>query len=156
MLTPLHSQSSPLGHSGPHARSSRGSAVSALLSYGSTPTGTALLVPKTEELSPVQLYSTDRSNLTGILLNALKHFSVTTSRFFQMQSEIMSSSDWWMRTWLLSYMSLRHLNADNTWMIFGFFFDVLIKWRWKNEMRGSLFFKFEWSHVYCIIQKRKI
>ncbi|XP_034008136.1 carbohydrate-responsive element-binding protein-like isoform X4 [Trematomus bernacchii] len=64
MLTPLHSQSSPLGHSGPHARSSRGSAVSALLSYGSTPTGTALLVPKTEELSPVQLYSTDRSNLT--------------------------------------------------------------------------------------------
>ncbi|KAL3042395.1 hypothetical protein OYC64_020355 [Pagothenia borchgrevinki] len=64
MLTPLHSQSSPLGHSGPHARSSRGSAVSALLSYGSTPTGTALLVPKTEELSPVQLYSTDRSSLT--------------------------------------------------------------------------------------------
>ncbi|KAK5888000.1 hypothetical protein CesoFtcFv8_016544 [Champsocephalus esox] len=64
MLTPLHSQSSALGHSGPHARSSRGSAVSALLSYGSTPTGTALLVPKTEELSPVQLYSTDRSSLT--------------------------------------------------------------------------------------------
>ncbi|KAI4814721.1 hypothetical protein KUCAC02_003900 [Chaenocephalus aceratus] len=64
MLTPLHSQSSPLGHSGPHARSSRGSAVSALLSYGSTPTGPALLVPKTEELSPVQLYSTDRSSLT--------------------------------------------------------------------------------------------
>ncbi|XP_063750848.1 carbohydrate-responsive element-binding protein-like isoform X2 [Eleginops maclovinus] len=64
MLTPLHSQSAPLSHSGPHGSTSRGSTVSALLSHGSTPTGTALLIPKTEKLSPVQLYSTDRSSLT--------------------------------------------------------------------------------------------
>uniref|UniRef100_A0A671TR49 Carbohydrate-responsive element-binding protein-like n=1 Tax=Sparus aurata TaxID=8175 RepID=A0A671TR49_SPAAU len=44
---------------------SRGSAVSALLTHGSTHTGNTLLVPKTEKLSPVQLYSTDRSSLTG-------------------------------------------------------------------------------------------
>ncbi|XP_037604713.1 carbohydrate-responsive element-binding protein-like [Sebastes umbrosus] len=64
VLTPLHSQSATLGHSGPHASTSRGSAVSALLSHGSTHTGTTLLIPKTEELSPVQLYGTDRSSLT--------------------------------------------------------------------------------------------
>ncbi|KAF1378882.1 hypothetical protein PFLUV_G00195110 [Perca fluviatilis] len=63
-LTPLHSQSAPLGHSGPHVSTSRGSAVSALLSHGSAYTGTALLIPKTEKLSPVQLYGTDRSSLT--------------------------------------------------------------------------------------------
>uniref|UniRef100_A0AAX7V894 BHLH domain-containing protein n=1 Tax=Astatotilapia calliptera TaxID=8154 RepID=A0AAX7V894_ASTCA len=43
VLTPLQSQSATLGHN----------------------TGTTLLVPKTEKLSPVQLYSTDRSSLTG-------------------------------------------------------------------------------------------
>uniref|UniRef100_A0A671TT81 Carbohydrate-responsive element-binding protein-like n=1 Tax=Sparus aurata TaxID=8175 RepID=A0A671TT81_SPAAU len=64
VLTPLHSQSATLGHSGPHASTSRGSAVSALLTHGSTHTGNTLLVPKTEKLSPVQLYSTDRSSLT--------------------------------------------------------------------------------------------
>ncbi|XP_029303183.1 carbohydrate-responsive element-binding protein isoform X2 [Cottoperca gobio] len=65
VLTPLHSQSATLGHSGPHASTSRSSAVSALLSHGSTHTGTALLIPKTEKLSPAQPYSTDRSSLTG-------------------------------------------------------------------------------------------
>ncbi|XP_036975419.1 carbohydrate-responsive element-binding protein-like isoform X2 [Acanthopagrus latus] len=64
VLTPLHSQSATLGHSGPHASTSRGSAVSALLTHGSAHTGTTLLIPKTEKLSPVQLYSTDRSSLT--------------------------------------------------------------------------------------------
>lgn len=64
VLTPLHSQSATLGHSGPHASTSRGSAVSALLSHGSTHTGTTLLIPKTEKLSPVQVYGTDRSSLT--------------------------------------------------------------------------------------------
>ncbi|XP_076607574.1 carbohydrate-responsive element-binding protein [Chaetodon auriga] len=64
VLTPLHSQSATLVHSGPHASTSRGSAVSALLTHGSTHTGTTLLVPKTEKLSPVQLYGTDRSSLT--------------------------------------------------------------------------------------------
>ncbi|XP_019109918.1 carbohydrate-responsive element-binding protein isoform X2 [Larimichthys crocea] len=64
VVIPLHSQSATLGHSGPHASTSRGSAVSALLSHDSTPTGTTLLIPKTEKLSPVQLYSTDRSSLT--------------------------------------------------------------------------------------------
>ncbi|XP_068187310.1 carbohydrate-responsive element-binding protein isoform X2 [Antennarius striatus] len=64
VLTTLHSQSATLGHNGPHASTSRGSAVSALLTHGSTQTSSALLVPKTEKLSPVQLYGTDRSSLT--------------------------------------------------------------------------------------------
>ncbi|XP_047462157.1 carbohydrate-responsive element-binding protein-like [Mugil cephalus] len=64
VLTPLHSQTATLGHSGPHASTSRGSAVSALLTHGSTHTSTTLLVPKTEKLSPVQLYGTDRSSLS--------------------------------------------------------------------------------------------
>ncbi|XP_068456840.1 carbohydrate-responsive element-binding protein [Clinocottus analis] len=50
-LTPLHSQT------GPHA--------GALLAHGSaTHAGSTLLVPKTEKLSPVQLYGADRSSLT--------------------------------------------------------------------------------------------
>ncbi|XP_028277099.1 carbohydrate-responsive element-binding protein isoform X2 [Parambassis ranga] len=64
MLTPLHSQSATLGHSGPHASTSRGSAVSALLTHGSAHTSPTLLIPKTEKLSPVQLYGTDRSSLS--------------------------------------------------------------------------------------------
>ncbi|XP_059207467.1 carbohydrate-responsive element-binding protein-like isoform X2 [Centropristis striata] len=64
VMTTLHSQSATLGHSGPHASTSRGSAVSALLTHGSTHTGTALLIPKTEKLSPVQLYGSDRNSLT--------------------------------------------------------------------------------------------
>lgn len=63
-MTPLHSQSANLGHSGPHTSTSRGSAVSALLTHGSTHTNTALLIPKTEKLSPVHLYGTDRNSLT--------------------------------------------------------------------------------------------
>ncbi|XP_014903137.1 carbohydrate-responsive element-binding protein isoform X1 [Poecilia latipinna] len=54
----------PLGHSAPRASTSRGSAVSALLTHGSTNSAAALLVPKTEKLSPVPLYATDRSSLT--------------------------------------------------------------------------------------------
>uniref|UniRef100_A0A4W6EJL9 MLX interacting protein like n=1 Tax=Lates calcarifer TaxID=8187 RepID=A0A4W6EJL9_LATCA len=38
--------------------------LSALLTHGSTHTSTTLLIPKTEKLSPVQLYGTDRSSLT--------------------------------------------------------------------------------------------
>ncbi|XP_030602161.1 carbohydrate-responsive element-binding protein isoform X2 [Archocentrus centrarchus] len=64
VLTPLQSQSTTPGCSGPHTSTSRGSAVSALLTHGTSDTGTTLLVPKTEKLSPVQLYSTDRSSLT--------------------------------------------------------------------------------------------
>ncbi|XP_040005787.1 carbohydrate-responsive element-binding protein-like isoform X2 [Xiphias gladius] len=67
VLTPLHSQSSTQGHSGPHASTSRGLAVPPLLTQGSPHTHTksaTLLIPKTEKLSPVQLYSTDRSNST--------------------------------------------------------------------------------------------
>ncbi|XP_054481151.1 carbohydrate-responsive element-binding protein-like isoform X2 [Anoplopoma fimbria] len=65
VLTPLHSQSAPLGHSAPHASTSRGLAVSALLTHSSnTHTGSTLLIPKTEKLSPVQLYGADRSSLT--------------------------------------------------------------------------------------------
>uniref|UniRef100_A0A3B5LH29 MLX interacting protein like n=1 Tax=Xiphophorus couchianus TaxID=32473 RepID=A0A3B5LH29_9TELE len=54
----------PLGHSGPRVSTSRGSAVSALLTHGSTNSTAALLIPKTEKLSPVPLYATDRSSLT--------------------------------------------------------------------------------------------
>ncbi|XP_054899379.1 carbohydrate-responsive element-binding protein-like isoform X1 [Poeciliopsis prolifica] len=54
----------PLGLSGPRASTSRGSAVSALLTHGSTNSTAALLIPKTEKLSPVPLYATDRSSLT--------------------------------------------------------------------------------------------
>ncbi|XP_065818954.1 carbohydrate-responsive element-binding protein-like isoform X2 [Labrus bergylta] len=64
VLTPLHSHSAPLGHSGPHTSTSRGSAVSALVTQGATHTNTTLLIPKTEKLSPVQLYGTDRNSLT--------------------------------------------------------------------------------------------
>ncbi|KAM9847031.1 carbohydrate-responsive element-binding protein [Aulostomus maculatus] len=54
-----------LSHSRPHASSSRGTAVSALLTHSSTQhQGTTLLVPKTEKLSPVHLYSSERSSLT--------------------------------------------------------------------------------------------
>ncbi|XP_068600939.1 carbohydrate-responsive element-binding protein [Brachionichthys hirsutus] len=52
-----------LGHNGPHASTSRGSAVSALLTHGSTQASSALLIPKTENQSPVQLRGTDVSSL---------------------------------------------------------------------------------------------
>lgn len=65
VLTPLHSQNATLYHTGPLASTSRGSAVSALLTHSSSNTNTTLLIPKTEKLSPVQLYSTDRGSLTG-------------------------------------------------------------------------------------------
>ncbi|XP_037543521.1 carbohydrate-responsive element-binding protein-like isoform X2 [Nematolebias whitei] len=63
-VTPLHGHGAALGHSGPHAGTSRGSAVSALLTHSSTNTSTTLRIPKTEKLSPVQLYDTDRSSMT--------------------------------------------------------------------------------------------
>ncbi|XP_061596111.1 carbohydrate-responsive element-binding protein-like isoform X2 [Cololabis saira] len=63
-LTSLHSQNPAVVHGGPAVGPSRGSAVSALLTRGSTHNGTTLLVPKTEKLSPVQLYGADRSNLS--------------------------------------------------------------------------------------------
>lgn len=55
-MTPLHSQSASLGHSGGHISTSRGSAAPTLFTQGSTHTGTSLLIPKTEKLSPVHLY----------------------------------------------------------------------------------------------------
>ncbi|KAM9728060.1 carbohydrate-responsive element-binding protein isoform 3-T3 [Menidia menidia] len=63
MLTPLPGQSAPLRHSTDHPSSARGPSVSSLLSHGPTHPSTTLLVPKTEKLSPVQLYATDRSSL---------------------------------------------------------------------------------------------
>nr|XP_040036984.1 carbohydrate-responsive element-binding protein-like isoform X2 [Gasterosteus aculeatus aculeatus] len=64
-LTPLHSHSSPLGHSTSRVSSSRSLAVSSLLTRGSSAqTGSSLLIPKTEKLSPVQLCGADRSSLT--------------------------------------------------------------------------------------------
>ncbi|KAF7206597.1 carbohydrate-responsive element-binding protein isoform X2 [Nothobranchius furzeri] len=64
VVAPLQGQSAALGHSEPHASTSRGSAVSALLTHSSTNTDTALLIPKTEKLSPVQLHVSDRSSVT--------------------------------------------------------------------------------------------
>ncbi|XP_075958535.1 carbohydrate-responsive element-binding protein [Anarhichas minor] len=65
LLTPPHCQSAPLGHSGPQASTSRGLAVSAPLTHGSsTNIGSTLLIPKTEKISPVQLYGAERSSLT--------------------------------------------------------------------------------------------
>ncbi|KAM6970618.1 carbohydrate-responsive element-binding protein [Aplochiton taeniatus] len=55
---------SSLRHSGPHASSSRGSDMSTLLTQGPSHTNTPLLIPKTEKLSPVQIYGPDRSSLT--------------------------------------------------------------------------------------------
>ncbi|KAM9332187.1 carbohydrate-responsive element-binding protein isoform 3-T3 [Pholidichthys leucotaenia] len=66
----LQPQSAPAGHTGACSSTSTGSAVSALLTHKPANTGTALLVPKTEKLSPVQLYSADRSSLT---VNFLAH-----------------------------------------------------------------------------------
>ncbi|XP_061608113.1 carbohydrate-responsive element-binding protein-like isoform X2 [Phyllopteryx taeniolatus] len=62
VLPVLRNQSSAQGH----RQSSTGSAASALLSDDTAHTSAAgLLIPKTEKLSPVQLYGTDRSSLTG-------------------------------------------------------------------------------------------
>ncbi|KAM8900019.1 carbohydrate-responsive element-binding protein isoform 2-T2 [Spinachia spinachia] len=67
-LTPLHSHSSPLGHSTPQVSTSRSLAVASLLTCGSPGhTGSSLLIPKTEKLSPIQLYGADRSSLTVYL-----------------------------------------------------------------------------------------
>lgn len=64
VLTPLQGQSAVLAH----GAASTGTTVSALLNHSSahdsTHTSTALLIPKTEKLSPVQLYSSERSSLT--------------------------------------------------------------------------------------------
>ncbi|KAM4546108.1 carbohydrate-responsive element-binding protein isoform 1-T1 [Odontesthes bonariensis] len=63
VLTPLVSQSATRGHSAAHPSTSRDSTVSSLLTHGPPHTGTTLLIPKTEKLSPVQLYGTDRNSL---------------------------------------------------------------------------------------------
>ncbi|XP_012990235.2 carbohydrate-responsive element-binding protein-like [Esox lucius] len=64
LRSPMHCQMSAPGHSGLHASTSRGSVVSVLLTQGSTHTNTALLTPKTEKLSPVQIYGPERTGLT--------------------------------------------------------------------------------------------
>ncbi|XP_034033432.1 carbohydrate-responsive element-binding protein-like isoform X2 [Thalassophryne amazonica] len=61
---PLQSHTESPAHSGPHSSKSRGSALSALLSHRPVHTSTTPLIPKTEKLSPVHLYSTDRAGLT--------------------------------------------------------------------------------------------
>uniref|UniRef100_A0A665U8U1 Carbohydrate-responsive element-binding protein-like n=1 Tax=Echeneis naucrates TaxID=173247 RepID=A0A665U8U1_ECHNA len=72
-LTPLHSQGGTLAWGGPST--SRGLAVSTLLTHGSSHTSSTLLVPKTEKLSPVQLHGTDRSTLT---VNCPEHLGRTS------------------------------------------------------------------------------
>nr|XP_057943750.1 carbohydrate-responsive element-binding protein-like isoform X2 [Doryrhamphus excisus] len=61
LLMPLHNHSSAEGHSGTHGRTSGGSA---LLAHDAAHTSTALLIPKTEKLSPVRLHDTERSRFT--------------------------------------------------------------------------------------------
>ncbi|XP_034462057.1 carbohydrate-responsive element-binding protein-like isoform X3 [Hippoglossus hippoglossus] len=56
--------SATMGHSSPQPSTSRGLGVSTLLTHGSAHTGPNVLIPKNEKLSPVQLYSTDRSSLS--------------------------------------------------------------------------------------------
>ncbi|CAB1316862.1 unnamed protein product [Coregonus sp. 'balchen'] len=58
-LTPVHCQTSTLGRTGLHTGTSHSSAISAFLTQGSTHTNTPLLIPKTEKLSPVQIYDSD-------------------------------------------------------------------------------------------------
>ncbi|XP_062341798.1 carbohydrate-responsive element-binding protein-like isoform X2 [Osmerus eperlanus] len=64
VLPPLHCQTSSRGHAGAQGSMSRGSAVSALLTQGTAHANTPLLIPKTEKLSPVQIYGTERTSLT--------------------------------------------------------------------------------------------
>ncbi|XP_029028648.1 carbohydrate-responsive element-binding protein-like isoform X2 [Betta splendens] len=62
VLTPLHQTNSPAG---PSTITTRGS--SAPLRHSAAHGSATLLIPKTEKLSPVQLYSMDRSSLTAHL-----------------------------------------------------------------------------------------
>ncbi|XP_062261595.1 carbohydrate-responsive element-binding protein-like isoform X3 [Platichthys flesus] len=62
VLTPMHDQSTTMGHSSPQHRTTRGLGVSTLLAHGSAHTGPTMVIPKNEKLSPVQIYSTDRSS----------------------------------------------------------------------------------------------
>ncbi|KAL0994778.1 hypothetical protein UPYG_G00127040 [Umbra pygmaea] len=64
LLTPLHCQTSTLSNSGHHTSTPPSSAVSALLTQGPKRPNTSLVIPKTEKLSPVQVYGTDRTALT--------------------------------------------------------------------------------------------
>ncbi|KAG5844367.1 hypothetical protein ANANG_G00161760 [Anguilla anguilla] len=65
LVPPLHCQTALLPPAEGLAGSSRGSAVSALLTQGPLPSQTPLLIPKTEKLSPVHIYSSDRNSLTA-------------------------------------------------------------------------------------------
>lgn len=69
-MTPMNSLRAALTHP-----SGSDSAVSALLTHGAAHSGAALLIPKTEKLSPVQLYSTDRSSLAGTTLMRAEPFA---------------------------------------------------------------------------------
>ncbi|XP_053297598.1 carbohydrate-responsive element-binding protein-like isoform X2 [Pleuronectes platessa] len=60
--TLLAHDSASLGHSSPQPSTSRGLGVSTLLAHGSAHTGPTMVIPKNEKLSPVQIYSTDRSS----------------------------------------------------------------------------------------------
>ncbi|XP_060941439.1 carbohydrate-responsive element-binding protein-like isoform X2 [Limanda limanda] len=62
--TLLAHASASLGHSSPQPSPSKGLGVSTLLAHGSAHTGPTILIPKNEKLSPVQIYSTDRSSLS--------------------------------------------------------------------------------------------
>ncbi|XP_031682859.1 carbohydrate-responsive element-binding protein [Oncorhynchus kisutch] len=64
LLTPIHCQMSTHSHAGLYTSTSHGSAVSALLTQGSTHPNIPLLIPKTEKLSPVQIYGSEKTSLT--------------------------------------------------------------------------------------------
>lgn len=91
-LTPLHSHSSPLGHSTPRVSSSRSLAVSSLLTRGSSAhTGSSLLIPKTEKLSPVLLCGADRSSLTGTMLRKHQSHRLVQWEHFPVQTTSLST-----------------------------------------------------------------
>ncbi|XP_056313214.1 carbohydrate-responsive element-binding protein-like isoform X2 [Danio aesculapii] len=71
-LSPLHCQTPLSGHG--HSVSSQSSTISSLLSQQS-----ALLVPKTEKLSPVQMHTSDRSSLTVSFPGSMGQTSPTSA-----------------------------------------------------------------------------
>lgn len=86
-LADLHGKNVSQGQTDALTDTTRGSAVSALLTQTSANINTTLLIPKTEKLSPVQLYGTDRNSLTGtakwykcIYLSCSCRYVVVTSR----------------------------------------------------------------------------
>lgn len=83
-LSPLHCQTPLSGHG--HSVSSQSSTISSLLTQQ-----TALLVPKTEKLSPVQMHTSDRSSLTVSFPGSMGQTSPTSAAEKSPESKLESS-----------------------------------------------------------------